>query len=158
MLGTTCQNSLGWQERKTALLHIWKCNLLLHPAAERTEPHECMDCLTELSRLVSPSLHHTLTNLSWSPGLWGVTPEDKPHAVVQEIKAGDSFSMTGCSWDQPGQTSRCLSCHWYLGARQVKLNCAAEASGFIGISERPLGPYHYFTQSAPPGGFKQVWN
>lgn len=50
-----------------------------------------------------------------------------------------------CEWQvgqdmrKQGQMSRCRSCHFYLGARWVKLNCTAEASGFIGISQRLNG-------------------
>lgn len=60
---------------------------------------------------------------------------------------------------QQGQMSRCCSCHFYLGARQVKLDRTAEASGFIGISLRLNGTPGllslFHTEPTLPGGVKQ---
>lgn len=58
---------------------------------------------------------------------------------------------------QQGQMS--CSCHFYSGAGRVEFDCAAEASGFIGISERLNGTPGllslFHTEPALPGGVKQ---
>lgn len=97
--------------------------------------------------------------LSLSPVSWGV-PCDL-HVKVCAIGPSDPFHDWQVAQDmsQQGQMSRCHSCHYYLGARQVKLNCAAEASGFIGISQRLNGAPRllslFHTEPTLPGGFKQ---
>lgn len=90
------------------------------------------------NRLVSPChrvcvMSHSLKRTDMPRVLF--TPR-----VVWPIQATPSTSgRSDGTWGNGDKCLRHCSCHFYLAARWVKLNCTAEASGFIEISQRLNG-------------------